>query len=48
MIVVAYDTVRREVLYSILIEFEIPRKLAGLFKICLNEIYSTVHIGKNL
>jgi hypothetical protein len=44
----AYDSVRREVLYYILIEFEIARKLVGLTKICLNETYSTVHIGKNL
>jgi hypothetical protein len=41
----AYDSVRREVLYNILIEFEIPRKL-GLIKMCLNETYSTVCIGK--
>jgi hypothetical protein len=32
----AYDSVRREVLYSILIEFGIPRKLVGLIKMCLN------------
>jgi hypothetical protein len=38
----------REVLYNILIEFEIPRKLAGLIKMCLNETYSRVRIGKNL
>jgi hypothetical protein len=30
------------------IESGIPRKLAGLIKMCLNETYSTVHIGKNL
>jgi hypothetical protein len=30
----------------ILIEFGIPRKLVGLIKICSNETYSTVHIGK--
>jgi hypothetical protein len=42
----AYDSVRREVLYNILIEFGVPRKLDGLIKMCLNEIYSTVHIGK--
>jgi hypothetical protein len=42
----AYDSVRREVLYSILIEFGIPRKLVGLIKTCLNETYSTVHIHK--
>jgi hypothetical protein len=44
----AYDSVRREVLYNILIEFGIPRKLGGLIKICLNETYRTVHIGKHL
>jgi hypothetical protein len=42
----AYDSVKREVLYSILIEFGMPRKLVGLFKMCLNETYSTVRIGK--
>jgi hypothetical protein len=35
-----YDSVRREVLYSILIEFGIPRKQVGLIKMCLNETYS--------
>jgi hypothetical protein len=29
-----------------LIEFGIPRKLAGLIKTCLNETYSTVRVGK--
>jgi hypothetical protein len=42
----AYDSVRREVLYNILIEFGIPRKLVGLIKMCLNETYSRVRIGK--
>jgi hypothetical protein len=42
----AYDSVRREVLHNILIEFGIPRKLVGLMKMCLNETYSTVCIGK--
>jgi hypothetical protein len=42
----AYDSVRREVLYSILFEFVIPRKLVGLIKVCLNEMYSTVLIDK--
>jgi hypothetical protein len=42
----AYDSVRREVLYSILTEFGIPRKLAGLIRMCSNETCSTVHIGK--
>ena len=31
----AYDSVRREVLYNILIEFGIPMKLIRLIKICL-------------
>jgi hypothetical protein len=42
----AYDSVRREVLYNILIEFGIPRKLVGLIKMCLNEAYSAVRMGK--
>jgi hypothetical protein len=42
----AYDSVRREALYNILIEFEIPRNLVGLIKMCLNETYSKVRIGK--
>jgi hypothetical protein len=37
-----------EVLYNILIEFGIPRKLVGLIKMCLNETYNRVRIGKNL
>jgi hypothetical protein len=41
----AYDSVRREVLYIILLEFEIPKELVGLIKMCLNETYSTLHIG---
>jgi hypothetical protein len=43
----AYDSMRREVLYSILIEFGILMKLAGLIKICLNETYSEIHIDKH-
>jgi sorting nexin-29 len=42
----AYNSVRREVLYSILILFRIPRKLAGLIQTRLKETYSIVHIGK--
>jgi len=44
----AYDSGRREVFYSILIEFGIHLKLVRLIKTCLKEIYSKVHIGKCL
>ena len=44
----AYDSVRREVLYNILIESGIPKKLVRLIKMCLTETYSRVWIGKNL
>jgi hypothetical protein len=40
--------VRREVLYNILIEFGIPMKLVMHIKMCLNETYSKVCIGKHL
>jgi hypothetical protein len=40
----AYDSA----LYNILIEFGIPRELDGLIKMCVNETYSRVRIGKNL
>jgi hypothetical protein len=43
-----YDSVRREVLYNILIEFWIPMKLVRLIKMSLNETYSKVRIGKTL
>jgi len=43
-----YDSFRREVLYSILIKFGIPMKLIRLIKMCLNETYSRVRVGKNL
>jgi hypothetical protein len=35
----AYDSVRREVLYNILIEVGVPMKLVRLTKMCLNKIY---------
>jgi sorting nexin-29 len=44
----AYDSVKREVLYSILLEFGIPNKLVRLIKMCLNETYHKVHVGKLL
>jgi hypothetical protein len=42
----AYDSVRREVLYN-LIEFGVPLKLVRLIKMCLNETYSGVRVGKH-
>jgi hypothetical protein len=44
----AYDSVDREVLYNILLEFGIPKKLVRLIKMCLNETYSKVCVGKFL
>jgi hypothetical protein len=44
----AYDSVRREVLYTILIECGIPLKLVRLIKMCLNETYSRILVGKHL
>jgi hypothetical protein len=42
----AYDSVRREVLYIILIKFGIPVKIIGLITMCLNESYNKVSIVK--
>jgi hypothetical protein len=44
----AYDSLRSEVLYNILIEFGVPMKLVRLAKMCLNETHSKVCIGKHL
>ena len=43
-----YDSVRREVLYNILMEFDILMKLVSLINMCLNETYNRVWVGKNL
>jgi hypothetical protein len=48
IVVEAYYSVRREVLYNILIEFGIPMKLVGLIKMCLIETCSIVQVGKHL
>jgi hypothetical protein len=44
----ASDSVRREVVYNILIYIGIAMKLVRLIKMCLNETYSRVRIGKHL
>jgi hypothetical protein len=44
----AYDSLKREVLYNIVIEFGVPMKLVRLIKMCLNETYGKVRIGKHL
>jgi len=44
----AYDSVRREVLYKILIEFGIPRKLVRLIKISLNETRARICLTGSL
>jgi hypothetical protein len=44
----AYDSVKREVLYNILLEFGIPKRLVRLIKMCLHETYSRVRVSKLL
>jgi len=44
----AYDSVRWEVFYNILIEFGVPKELVSLIKMCLTETYRRVRVGKNL
>ena len=43
----AYDSVRREVLNKILIEFGVHMQLVRLMKMCLPETYSRVRVGKH-
>jgi hypothetical protein len=45
---IAYHSVRREVLYNFLIEFGIAMKLVRLIKMCLNETYNRVWVGKHV
>jgi hypothetical protein len=44
----ACDPVKREVLYVTVLEFGTPKKLFSLTKMCLNETYSKIHVGKRL
>jgi hypothetical protein len=44
----ACDSVRREVLYNILIQFGIPMKPVRLIQMCLSETNSRVRVGKHL
>jgi len=44
----AYDSVRKEVWYNILIEFGILMNLVRLIKMCLTETYICVRVGKHL
>jgi hypothetical protein len=43
-----YDSVRKEVLYSIHLESGITMKLDRLVKMCLNDTYSKVYVNKHL
>ena len=43
----AYNSVSREIVYNILNEFGILVKLIRLIKMCLNEMYSRVQVGKD-
>jgi hypothetical protein len=44
----ACDSVKVEVLYNILLEFDISKNQVRLVKICLNETYSKVRTGRYL
>jgi hypothetical protein len=44
----AYDSVRREVLYNIIIEFDFPMKLIRLITMCMTDTYSRACVHKYL
>jgi hypothetical protein len=44
----AYGSVWREILYNILNELGIPKKLVRQIKMCQDETYSRVWVGKHL
>jgi len=44
----AYVSIRRQILYNILIKFGIPMKVVTIIKKCLNETNGTICVGKHL
>jgi hypothetical protein len=44
----ACDSVRREVMYNILIEFGIPTELVRIIKMGIKDTYNRFRVGKNL
>jgi hypothetical protein len=44
----AYDSVKREVLYNIMLEFGILKKLVRVIKMCLTKTYSKICVSKLL
>jgi hypothetical protein len=42
----ACDSAKREVFHNILLEFGIPKKIARLINMCVNETYSKVRVGE--
>jgi hypothetical protein len=44
----AFDSIRREVLYNNLFEFDIPMKPVRLIKMCVKDTYSRVWVVEHL
>jgi hypothetical protein len=44
----AYDSVKREVLYNSLLEYGIPKMIIRPIKMCLDETYRKILVGKHL
>jgi hypothetical protein len=44
----AYDSVKREVIYNIMLEFGIPKKQIRLVRMCSNETYNKDRISRLL
>jgi sorting nexin-29 len=44
----AYNSIKREAIYNILHEFVISKSIVRLIKMCSNETYSKVRVGKLL